>query len=275
MKILADSGATKTEWCVLGGGKVLDRFRSPGINWASQSREVSQRILAEAAGRCLSSGPDGEAWQVHFFGAGLLEDDAPLRQVFPGAEIRCASDLEAAARAVLGRRSGIACILGTGSNSCLWDGERVVANVHPCGFILGDEGGAASLGKRFLGAYLKGLVPAAVARELEAGYDVRYPAVVREVYRGGAPARYLGSFAPFIVGWYGRDPWMTALVEDNFRDFTNLFLRQYEPAGREIGVVGGFGTACREILPRVAPDLQFGRFLPAPMDGLIEYYAYD
>lgn len=276
MKILVDSGATKAEWCVLDGTKVRDRFVTPGINWASQSRRLSGKTLQQAAERCLRTAGDPSGVQVHFFGAGLLEGEAPLQAVFPGAGIEAASDLVGAARAVCGHAPGIACILGTGSNTCDYDGEQIVSNVHPCGFILGDEGSAASLGKHFLGAYLKGLVPEEVAKDFSARYpDTGYADVVGEVYRGSAPARYLGSFAPYIVGWWGRNDWMTRLVEKNFQDFIDLFLRQYDLTGKEIGVVGGFGFACKEILQKVGADLPFGRFLAAPMDGLIDYYAYD
>lgn len=267
-KILVDSGATKAEWCVLEGGTVRDRFVTAGINFTSQSADHAGRVLQEAAARCGAG-----AAELHFFGAGLIGGDpAPLRAFFPGAEIECASDLLAAARAVCGKEPGIACILGTGSNSCAYDGREIVANVHPCGFILGDEGSAACLGKRFLGAFLKGQVPQEVAEDFSGRFEADYATVVREVYRSAAPARYLGSFAPYIVDWHGRNEWMTALVEENFRDFFQIFLRQYDPA-LPVGVVGSFGTACRAILEKVGDGIRFGRFMAAPMDGLIDYYS--
>ena len=158
MILLVDSGATKAEWCVLDGSDVRDRFVTPGLNLSTQTQEATSAILQEAVTRLKSQG--GRIREVHFFGAGLLDGDtSPLQALFPGADIEAASDLLAAARAVCGREPGIACILGTGSNSCLYDGKQIVRNVHPCGFILGDEGSAACLGKRFLGAFLKGWVP--------------------------------------------------------------------------------------------------------------------
>lgn len=266
--LIVDSGATKAEWCVLDRGSVRDRFLTPGINWATASRETADAILAGAAART-----GGTLRRVRFFGAGVTEDTADrLRTFFPAAEIECASDLLAAARAVCGREAGIAAILGTGSNTCLYDGGRIVSHIHPCGYILGDEGGAACLGKRFLGEFLKGRVPEPVAGAFAAEFPSDYATVVAEVYRGAAPARYLGSFAPWILGWHGKDPWMTELVEDNLRDFIRIFLRRYDTGRYPVGVVGSFGTACRPILEKVGEGIRFSRFLSRPMDGLIDYY---
>lgn len=268
MDVIVDSGATKAEWCVLDREVVRDRFLTPGLNWASSSRETAAGILSGAAARI-----GGGIRTLHFYGAGVTEDVSDrLRTFFPGAETECASDLLAAARAVCGRQEGIAVILGTGSNSCLYDGRKITGHIHPCGFILGDEGGAACLGKRFLGEFLKGRVPEPAAEAFAAAFPSDYATVVREVYRGEAPARYLGSFAPWILGWYGKDAWMTELVEENLRDFIRIFLRRYDTERHSVGVVGSFGFACRPILEKVGKDIRFGRFLPAPMDGLIEYY---
>ena len=272
MIVLVDSGATKAEWCVLDGNGVLDRFVTPGLNLTTQTQETASAILQEAATRLRSQ--DGRIREVHFFGAGLLDGNtSPLQAAFPDADIEAASDLLAAARAVCGHEAGIACILGTGSNTCLYDGEKIVKNVHPCGFILGDEGSAACLGKRFIGAFLKGWVPAAVADAFSAFHNADYQTVVKNVYRGEAPSRYLGSFAPWILGWYEKDPWMTNLIEGNLKDFVEGFLRQYDPERYPVGVVGGFGTACESILRDIAPDLTFSQFLASPMDGLIRYYS--
>ena len=269
MDILVDSGATKAEWCVLDRGTVRERFLTPGINWTTVSRETADGILSGAAARIGASG----TVRLRFFGAGVTQDAADrLRSFFPDAEIECASDLLAAARAVCGHGAGIAAILGTGSNTCLYDGERIVSHIHPCGFILGDEGGAACLGKRFLGEFLKGRVPEHVAEAFAAAFPSDYATVVAEVYRGAAPARYLGSFAPWILGWYGKDTWMTELVEENLRDFIRIFLRRYDTDRYTVGIVGGFGTACRPILEKVGEGIRFGRFLSRPMDGLIDYY---
>ena len=130
MILLVDSGATKAEWCVLDGSDVRDRFVTPGLNLSTQTQEATSAILQEAVTRLKSQG--GRIREVHFFGAGLLDGDtSPLQALFPGADIEAASDLLAAARAVCGREPGIACILGTGSNSCLYDGKQIVRNVHP------------------------------------------------------------------------------------------------------------------------------------------------
>ena len=269
MEVIVDSGATKAEWCVLDRGTVRDRFCMPGINWTTASRETTDGLLSEAAARIGAASVS----RLHFFGAGVTEDGTRrLEKHFPGAEIECASDLLAAARAVCGHEEGIAVILGTGSNSCLYDGEKIIGHIHPCGYILGDEGGAACLGKRFLGEFLKGRVPEPVAGAFSAAFPSDYATVVAEVYRGDAPARYLGSFAPWMLGWYGKDAWMTELIEENLRDFIRIFLRRYDTDRHAVGVVGSFGAACRPILEKVGEGIRFSRFLPCPMDGLIDYY---
>ena len=268
--MLVDSGATKAEWCMLDRGTVRDRFFTPGLNWSTSAPEQADRILSEAAARI---GTD-RIGHLHFFGAGVAENGPDrLRTFFPAAQIECASDLLGAARAVCGRGPGIAAILGTGSNTCLYDGTRIVGHIHPCGFILGDEGGAACLGKRFLGEFLKGRVPEPVSTAFSAAFPSDYATVVREVYRSGSPARYLGSFAPWILGWYGKDAWMSELIEENLRDFIRIFLHRYDTDRHAVGVVGSFGAACRPILEKVGEGIRFSRFLARPMDGLIEYYG--
>ena len=180
-----------------------------------------------------------------------------------------------AARAVCGREKGIAAILGTGSNSCFYDGEKIVKNVRSAGFILGDEGGGTRLGRLFMSDILKGLVPADVAEPFAKEYDVDYMTVVRNVYKSETPAKYLGSFAPWIMARYGKSDYVTRLVEQNFRDFIERALKQYDVANCPVGVVGGFGYACREILQRIGSEygIRFSVFLPEPMEGLVKYHS--
>ena len=198
-----------------------------------------------------------------------------LRGYFPDIDIEYASDLLDAARAVCGREKGIAAILGTGSNSCFYDGEKIVKNVRSAGFILGDEGGGTRLGRLFMSDILKGLVPADVAEPFAKEYDVDYMTVVRNVYKSETPAKYLGSFAPWIMQYYGKSDYVTRLVEQNFRDFIERALKQYDVVNCPVGVVGGFGYACREILQRIGSEygIRFSVFLPEPMEGLVKYHS--
>ena len=167
MIIIAESGATKTDWRSISDDGKSFSMKTPGMNVATAESSFIENVLKEAV---TGLNPSGETVrEIHFYAAGLISDgkqvpdsavrlDAVFRKSFPEAAIEYASDLLDAARAVCGRKPGIAVILGTGSNSCEYDGEKIVKNVRSGGFILGDEGGGASLGKRFMSDFLKGLV---------------------------------------------------------------------------------------------------------------------
>lgn len=286
MIIIVESGATKTDWCAAASDRKPVDVRTEGMNLATMPDEVIERIVREAVASFREKGLSGEVSEVHFYAAGLIVPDGVkvpaqakgldkvLKSLFPGAEMEYASDLLDAARAVCGHKPGIAAILGTGSNSCLFDGEKVVKNVRSAGFILGDEGGGARLGKLFMSDFLKGLVPEPVSGEFARNFKVDYMTVVQNVYRGDAPSKYLGSFAPWILERYGTSEYVRGLVDQNFKDFIERALKQYDIDKYPVGVVGGFGYAHREILKKVAEPygVRFSAIIPAPIEGLVEYH---
>ena len=286
MIIIVESGATKTDWCAAAPDKEPIDVKTAGMNLATMSQDVIERIVKEAVAAFKDKGLSGDVTEVHFYAAGLIVPegeaipaqakglDKVLRSFFPQAVMEYASDLLDAARAVCGHRPGIAAIMGTGSNSCLFDGEKVVKNVRSAGFILGDEGGGARLGKMFMSDFLKGLVPEPVSREFAPEFEVDYMTVVQNVYRGDAPSKYLGSFAPWILGKYDSCEYVRGLVERNFQDFIERALMQYDTDKYPVGVVGGFGYANRHILEKVAGPygIRFSTIIPAPIEGLVEYH---
>ena len=168
-----------------------------------------------------------------------------------------------------------AVILGTGSNTCEYDGNKIVRKVSSGGFILGDEGSAASLGRAFISDYIKGLVPECVARAFEEKYDMSYPEIVRNVYRGNSPSGYLGHFAPDILSYYGTDYYMQNLVDENFRLFFARCIKPFNAGNLPVGVVGGFGYACRDILTALGAQdgITFSTFLASPSEALIKYHC--
>lgn len=202
------------------------------------------------------------------------ELEAFIRSALQVGEVDVQNDLMAAARAVCGREKGIAAILGTGSNACFFDGANVELKAYSGGFIIGDDGGAAALGRRFISDFIKDLVPADVASAFASEFDASYSAIVENIYRGGAPAAYLGSFAPFLLSWYDKDEYVRNLVDSNFHDFITRLLSKYPVDEYTVGVVGGFGYACKDIFSRIALEhgIRLGRFVPAPIDGLAEYH---
>lgn len=285
MIIIVESGATKTDWCAVAADGTQYRAKTAGMNLAVMPAEAINAIIREAV---PVLNPQGETvTEVHFYAAGLIVPegekvpaaavnlDAELKATFPQAEMEYASDLLDAARAVCGHEPGIAAIMGTGSNSCFYDGEKIVKNVRSAGFILGDEGGGARLGKMFMSDFLKGLVPEPVASEFASEFQVDYMTVVQNVYKSAAPSKYLGEFAPWILARYDRSEYVRELVETNFRDFIERALRQYDIEKYPVGVVGGFGFHHQAIFRKVAAEygIRFTEIIAAPIDGLVKYHT--
>lgn len=275
-KLIIDSGATKAEWCAAGRDRRMTV--TAGMNLATMSEESALESIAAALD---SLGLEGnEVGAVHFYAAGLIAGSASGAMVsslfakrFPDADIECASDLLAAARAVCGHSAGVAAILGTGSNSCLFDGISIVRNVRSGGFILGDEGGGASLGKLFLSDFLKGLVPEPIASEFASSFEADYLSIVNRVYHSPAPAAYLGSFAPWILSHADSHPYMRALIDRNLNSFIQRVLLQYDC--ERVGFVGGFASACASSLKRLCAEagIEVSSIIASPLENLISYHC--
>lgn len=270
MIAIVESGATKSAW------RVGDRsFTCAGTNVSSMPMETVKEHLCEGLLQ-IDCRLDG----FYFYTAGIvteeirLELEAFLHSKLDVAEVEIQNDLVAAARAVCGHSKGIAAILGTGSNACFYDGTDVELKAYSGGFIIGDDGGAAALGRRFMADFIKDLVPADVAEDFATRFDSSYQSIVENIYRGGAPAAYLGSFAPFLLEWYPKSAYVHELVDSNFHDFIVRLLSKYPVDEYKVGVVGGFGYACRDIFSKVADShgISLGRFVPAPIDGLADYH---
>lgn len=276
MIVIVESGATKSDWRLVSpSGEQLERKLLPGINVSTANREHNIETLEKGLSELGGNSLDG----IYFYTAGIVTPelreylDAFIRARVKVKEVEICTDLVAAARAVCGRRPGIVAILGTGSNTCFYNGSVVSQKVRSGGYIIGDEGGGACLGKLFLADYIKGLVPEAVAKDFESGFDSSYEGIVAGVYRSESPAGYLGSMAPFILSHYD-DPYIKDLVDGNFRAFVQRALKRYDTDRYPVGVVGGFGWANREIFTRLCEEagVRLGTFLPEPIEGLIRYH---
>lgn len=196
--LIADSGSTKTDWSLIDGqGQVVMTCKTQGINPIHmQDAEVLQILKSELI---LLESPQ----EVYFYGSGVTEAMKPrmnslLQQAFPGAKVEAEGDMIGAARALFGNKPGIACILGTGANSCLYDGQRMVMNTPPLGYILGDEGSGAVLGKLFLNGIFKGTISSAIQKKFLDWSGLDYPAIINKVYRKPLANRFLASLCPFI-----------------------------------------------------------------------------
>lgn len=279
MNIIIESGATKGDWRIVSpSGEESARFLSRGINVSTMTFDAVRSIILETSAQVVSLGYRIE--NIFFYTAGIPtpaikeELTSVFNIIFPSAKVEIEDDLIAAARAVCGHNCGITAILGTGSNSCQWDGEKIVKRIRTGGFILGDEGSASALGKAFIADFIKDLVPENVASEFRKKFDSSYEAIVENVYRSQtSPSGYLGSFAPFLIQYYETEPYIKELIDNNFRSFIRRVLKQYE-AGVPVGIIGGFGYAAKDIITRIAQEegIKISGFLASPIEGLIEYH---
>lgn len=276
MNVIVESGSTKSEWRVTGTD---ERFFLPGMNVSSMPMKAVKKTLGEGLSRLDTSSVDG----FYFYVAGVVtnsirEELADFIKAFaPSAEIDIQNDLVGACRASWGHESGLVVILGTGSNAAFYDGHDMVQKVFSGGYVLGDAGSGCVLGRLFLADWLKFAVPKDVADDFNAEFDSSYESIIDNVYNSDAPSRYLGSLAPFILKHYDSSEYARKLVDGNFRTFVEDSLLKYDVAGYPVAVVGGFAYACRDIVTRIFSEygICISRFLPAPIDSLVEYHKTD
>ena len=275
-KIIVESGATKSDWRVLGqDGREVKRFLRAGTNVSSMKLEDIKSTLTEAF---ASEGLE-KAAGFYLYTAGVVTPEIAdelvkhLRSLAQIDEIEINNDLMGAARGACGHEPGIAAILGTGSNTCFYDGSTLSQKVYSGGYVIGDEGSVASLGKLFLADFIKGLVPDEIARDFAKEFDSSYAGIVQGVYRSASPSGYLGSLAPFILRHYSH-PYAKALVDKNFQSFIDRSLLRYDTARYPVGIVGGFGWACKDIITPLLDKagIKVSRFIKAPIEGLCEYH---
>lgn len=276
MILIADSGSTKTDWCVVLDGTPIKRIVTKGINPFFQSEEEIQQELTISL---LPQLPEGTVNSVYFYGAGCTPEKAPiLRRAIADSlsvvgNIKAHSDMLAAARGLCGHEAGIACILGTGSNSCFYNGEDIVSNISPLGFILGDEGSGAVLGKLLVGDILKNQLSPAIKEAFLKQFDLTAPEIIDRVYRQPFPNRFLASLSPFIAQ-HLEEPAIHALVFNSFTAFLRRNVMQYDYEKYPVHFIGSVAACYEEILQEAALEtgIRIGKILQSPMEGLIQYH---
>jgi N-acetylglucosamine kinase-like BadF-type ATPase len=269
--LIADSGSTKTDWCCgarhtgsLPNGR--RQYRTEGMN---PYHKTEAELVAVLDG--LTVPPPAE---VHFYGSGCTEAKIPLMQRllaarFPQARIEVADDLLGAARALCGSEAGIACILGTGSNSGYYDGQQIVQHTPALGYVLGDEGGGAYLGKLLVGDLLKGQLSAALREEFLAEYRLTTADIIERVYRGEQPARFLASFAPFLSARLAQEE-VCAFCREAFRAFFVRNVVDKYPSDLPVCLTGSVAYYFQEIIRPVIVKLGLtpGLITLSPLDRL-------
>ena len=274
MILIADSGSTKTDWCVVGQGQLVRQIVTKGMNPFFQSEEEIENEIATALIPHLKT---NVLDAVYFYGC--VPDKVPMMynalsthlNTKNGIEVN--TDMLAVARGLCGHKPGIACIMGTGSNSCFYNGEEIVNNISPLGFILGDEGSGAVLGKLLVGDILKNQLPPAIKEAFLKQFDLTAPEIIDRVYRQPFPNRFLASLSPFLAQHLD-EPAIRTLVLNSFIAFLRRNVMQYDYKQYPAHFIGSVAHCYKDILQEAAQQtgIQVGKILQSPMEGLIQYH---
>jgi len=276
MKIIADSGSTKTAWRLVKNDNSIVSLETEGINPYYQGKEEISKFLEEKLLPQISE----EIKEIHFYGAGCTTEkeefvrDA-ISSVLPSEIIEVKSDLYGAARALCFDEPGIVCILGTGANSCYYDGNVIVENISPLGFILGDEGSAAVLGKKLIADYLKKMMPESLRHEFAKDYSVTASEVLNRVYRSEFPNRFLAGFVPFLSKNIANS-YCEKLVVSEFQSFISRNVLNYSKSKSILVSFTGsvafyFEAQLRMVLQ--SNGLTLGKIVRQPIELLTQYHT--
>lgn len=277
IKLIADCGSTKAEWRLLDGKKkktIITQGISP---YFLSTQQIQELLEIELLPKVKSSQPD----EIYYYGTGCSNPANvksvrnALGNVFGKVSIHVNHDLMGAARALCGNEPGVACILGTGSNSCYYNGKRIVKNSPGLGFILGDEGSGAFLGRKVVQHFLYNTFDPDLMDRFNAKYNTNAVEILEAVYKGPLPNRYLAGFAAFLAE--NRGHYMIEnIIEDSFNDFFFNHLYKYKESWTHpIHFIGSVAFGFKDVLKEMCSnyELQLGRVLKQPMDGLVKYHS--
>lgn len=275
MKLIADSGSTKTDWALVDEENI-SRFSTQGINPFHQTENWIMAVLSAELLPHLQGNAVDYVW---FYGAGCTADKAPIlkscleKTLGKAVNVEVASDMLGAARSLLKNEEGIACILGTGANSCYYDGKEIRENVSPLGYILGDEGSGAYIGKRLVGDVLKHQFSDEVCGMFFNETHLDAPTVINKVYRESMPNRFLGQVSQFCQN-HRDNPEIHAFLMDCFREFFKRNIVNYHRPHLPVCFIGSVAWIYEQEIREIASDMGMMVSLVsrAPMDGLIEYH---
>lgn len=274
MILVAESGSTKTTWALLDKGDSRSHLFTEGINPYFQTSDKILELLKR-----FFSEYQGSTESVHFYGAGCTEEKIPIvekaiKQFFKGAYVEVKSDLWAAARALGKNSECIIGILGTGSNSCYYNGKEIVKNVSPLGYILGDEGSGAVMGRKLLSDVLKHQLDIETIAKFNKVYKLSSAEIIERVYRQIYPNRFMASFAPFLKENIDNIK-IKNIVLESFREYVERNLMQYEKVNKlPIHFTGSIAFIFQNILEEVFEEygLHLGSICKQPIDGLVNFH---
>lgn len=282
MILIADGGSTKTSWCLLEDNGQNLMFETEGYHpffvdeeyiFESLNKNTPKEVREKASGVtevCIYSAGGGystESDNILINGVG---------KIFQNANIVIETDLLASARALLGRNAGVAAILGTGSNSCLYDGKKITANIESLGFLLGDEGSGAYMGKRLISDFIRKKMPNEIREAFYDTYKLSDEELIEKVYSDPTPNRYCASFTFFLSGEFAGNEYIERVKKDCFVDFFKNIISGYSNySDYPFNCVGSIGWVFRNTLEEAANDfgMKIGNIIKSPMEGLLIYHT--
>src|SRR5690349_5323754 len=279
MILIADSGGSKTDWRLIDNSGAVNQANAPGFNPYYQPIDDLKKSVQEL----LLPKINEEVNKIFFYGAGVssvknqLTIKSAFLEFFPGAHIEIGWDLLAAARALCGHEPGIACIMGTGSNSCLYDGENIIDNVANLGWILADEGSGANIGRKFLVDYLREVMPEHLRSQFRERYPLSREEFLEKVYQQERPSAFLASFTKFIFQ-HLKEPYCYQLIYNSFAEFYENNVMKYENyKNLKVHFTGSIAFYFSDVLRQVANDkgITVKNILEGPIAGLTLYHKKD
>ena len=279
MIIIADGGSTKTNWCLLNeeGHKIY--FNTEGYNPYFSNTEYIVDSLKKNMPLDISY---EKVQQVHYYGAGVHNAEKAeivkkaLEVQFPQAKVSVGHDLLAAARALLGNQKGFAAILGTGTNTCIYDGEDIALNIDSLAYILGDEGSGCYIGKKLIADYIRGYMPEEVREVFDSTYQITPDEIMDQVYTKPLPNRFLASFSKFVYDNPVNMEYSRNIVKSSFIDFfENLVVHYPNYQDYTFNCIGSVAYNFRNVLEELAQKygMQVGRIIRSPIDDLVKYHV--
>lgn len=278
MLVIADSGSTKTSWRILNQGKTILDYTTEGINpYLLDENQILQIVDCEDVSEYCN-----DVMEVFFYGSGCARPEKQeliknaLLNIFPAADIHVNSDILGAARGVCGFNSGIVCVLGTGSNACVYNGSQIDEMSISLGYMLGDEGSGVFIGKRLLQEFLYSKLPPTIQTKFSAKYNITKEEVLDKIYAQYMPNRYMASFAEFAYDNL-EHPYIYSLLYEGFYSFLENHVSTFNNTDKlKVNFVGSIADSYKNILEQVTMDsgLTFGTVKKSPMDGLTAYHSH-
>ncbi len=274
--LIADSGSTKTQWCLLTGDK-KKMISTQGISPYFLNDETLGKILTE---ELFPKTANTTIDEIYYYGTGCSNPEnvslikRGLKKIYKGSLVKVEHDLLGAAKALCGNEKGVACILGTGSNSCYYNGNKIVKNSPGLGFILGDEGSGTHLGKKVLQYYLYNTFDAELMDKFKDKYPQTNSQILDNVYKTPLPNRYLAGFVTFLIENRGHFM-IENIIEDSINDFFFNHVYKYrESWSLPINFVGSVAYGFKDVLADMCREyeIKLGNVIKSPMEGLIKYH---